>query len=66
MDQRIAKLLKRLAFLGYCSFEIRNIISEAIGPNGWGSINLSKRRDLIMHLEKYEQLGEDYLNAYSK
>lgn len=66
MDQRIAKLLKRLAFLGYCSFEIANIVREALGHDGFESISISKRADVIRHLEMYEQLGVNYLQAYSK
>lgn len=55
MEQRTEQLLKRLSFLGYRSFEIRRILQEA--NNGTG---------VIATLEKYEQLGSEYINSYSK
>jgi hypothetical protein len=66
MDHRITKLLKRLAFLGYCSFEIKNILQEITGQDGFEAISFSKSADVIKHLEMYEQLGQNYLQAYSK
>lgn len=66
MEYRITKLLKRLAFLGYCSFEIKNIVQEVVGPDGFEAISFSKSAELIKHLEMYEQLGQNYLQAYSK
>lgn len=55
MEQRTEQLLKRLSFLGYRSFEIRRILQEAHNSGG-----------IIPTLEKYEQLGSHYLQAYSK
>lgn len=66
MDQRIIKLLKRLAFLGYCSFEITKIVEEVLGTDDVQTMSFSKRNDIIKHLEMYEQLGLNYLQCYSK
>lgn len=64
--QRIISLVKRLAFLGYCTFEIENIIKEAIGIDIAGSLSTTQEATVIQHLEMYEQLGLNYLQTYSK
>lgn len=66
MKQRILLLLKRLAFLGYCHFEIEGIIKEAIGINHVNGLNDSQEATVIQYLEMYERLGLDYLQTYSK
>ncbi len=66
MKQRILRLLKRLAFLGYCHFEIESIIKEAIGVNNVDGLSNSQEASVIEHLEMYEQLGLNYLQTYSK
>ncbi|EGO62411.1 hypothetical protein [Acetonema longum] len=66
MDQQMKRLLKRLTFLGYCSFQIQSIVTEAIGNNSFSEITSSQRAEVIRRLEMYEQLGSNYLEAYSK
>ena len=66
MDQRIIKLINKLFFLGYGSFEIKNIIREIAGTDNFETISFAKRIDVIKHLEMYEQLGANYLQVYSK
>ncbi len=64
--QRIVSLIKRLVFLGYCSFEIENIIKEAIGIDIISDLSTTQEIAVIQHLELYEQLGHNYLQTYSK
>lgn len=64
--QRIISLVKRLSFLGYCTFEIENIIKEAIGIGFNDGLSDIQEAAVIQHLERYEQLGLNYLQAYSK
>lgn len=64
--QRIISLIKRLVFLGYCSFEIENIIKEAIGIDIISDLSTTQEVAVIQHLELYEQLGHNYLQTYSK
>lgn len=64
--QRIISLIKRLAFLGYCTFEIENIIKEAIGFDIIANLSTTQEVAVIQHLEMYEQLGLNYLQTYSK
>ncbi|MBP2634430.1 MAG: hypothetical protein H6Q72_337 [Firmicutes bacterium] len=64
--QRIISLVKRLAFLGYCTFEIENIIKEATGLDIVDSLSNTQEVAVIQHLEMYEQLGLNYLQTYSK
>lgn len=63
---RIIKLMKRLFFLGYGTFQIENIIKEAIGINSISDLSLAQESAVIEHLEMYEQLGLSYLQNYSK
>ena len=56
MEQRLQYLVQRLSFLGYRPHEISNIVKSA--PNdGVG---------LVGELERYEQLGLQYLHNYSQ
>ncbi|MBP2662792.1 MAG: hypothetical protein H6Q71_740 [Firmicutes bacterium] len=64
--KRIISLVKRLAFLGYCTFEIESIIKEAIGINIISDLSDTQEVSVIQHLEMYEQLGLSYLQTYSK
>jgi hypothetical protein len=64
--KRIIALVKRLSFLGYCTFEIENIIKEAIGIDIIGDLSNTQEVAVIQHLEMYEQLGSNYLQTYSK
>ena len=64
--KRIVSLIKRLAFLGYCTFEIESIIKEAIGIDIISDLNGIQEVAVIQHLEMYEQLGLSYLHTYSK
>ncbi|QJW46474.1 hypothetical protein HA075_11940 [bacterium BFN5] len=66
MEQRIKQLLKRLAFLGYCSFAIKSIVQEAIGRDDVDEINQYQSIEVIRHLEFYEQLGANFVEVYSK
>jgi hypothetical protein len=66
MEQRIKQLLKRLSFLGYCSFEIRNIIQDVAGSSLIDEMSYAERKKVIRHLEQYEQLGLNFVQAYSK
>ncbi|TWH51584.1 hypothetical protein [Sporomusa sp. KB1] len=64
--KRIISLIKRLNFLGYCTFEIESIIKEAIGIGIISNLSSNQELAVIEHLELYEQLGLNYLNTYSK
>ena len=66
MKQRILQLIKRLAFLGYCKFEIESIVKEAIGSTFVSNLNTSQELAIVQQLELYEQLGQNYLQTYSK
>ena len=64
MEQRTDELYKRLSFLGYCQFQIKNIVREATSIVNHDGASLD---DLIVcTLEKYEKLGYDYVLTYSK
>ena len=56
MEQRLQYLVQRLAFLGYHTYEINSILESA--PNG--------DVELVGKLERYEQLGLQYLHNYSQ
>ena len=56
MEQRLQHLVHRLAFLGYGPHEINNIVKSSDGGNA----------NLIGQLERYEQLGQQYLHNYSQ
>lgn len=66
MEQRIKQLVKRLALLGYCTFEIRNIFKDAVGHDSIEDISLVDGAKVIRQLEHYEQMGANYLLTYSK
>jgi hypothetical protein len=66
IDEHIRGLLKRLIFLGYQRFQIRNIIDEAIGQNPWIKKCYSQNLQVMVVLQKYEKLGNEYMSAYSK
>ncbi|MDF2571088.1 MAG: hypothetical protein K0R55_2692 [Sporomusa sp.] len=66
MKQHILRLIKRLAFLGYCTFEIESILKEAIGIDIVDDLSLNQEVAVVQHLEMYEQLGLNYLQTYSK
>ena len=56
MDHRIQQMQQKLAFLGYQRFQIQRIMEEGNGSH----------EQLLWHLQKYEVLGADYLQGYSK
>ena len=58
--KNITGLSKRLAFLGYGAFEINYIIQSVASEN---SIDHAAVFDA---LEKYVELGTNYLQSYSK
>lgn len=66
MKQRIFLLIKRLSFLGYCTFEIESIVKEAVGSTFVNNLNSKQEVAVVQHLEMYEQLGQSYLQTYSK
>lgn len=66
MEQQIKKLLNRLAFLGYGSFEIKSIFRYAAGSECLDEMNYTQLKRVKAHLEKYEQLGSNFVAAYSK
>jgi len=66
IDECIRRLLKRLVFLGYHRFQIRNIIDEAVGQNPWIKKSHSQNLRVMIALQKYEKLGNEYMLAYSK
>ncbi len=66
MNQRIKQLISRLSLFGYCTFEIKSIIKDAIGIECIDNLNITQRVAVINHLEKYEQLGLNFLQTYSK
>jgi hypothetical protein len=66
MEWRIKQLIKKLTLLGYCSFEIKSIITDAIGNDSIRDISGAEESLLIRRLEHYERLGSDYLLTYSK
>lgn len=66
MEQRIKQLIKRLSFLGYCTFEIKNIINQVTDNNDFNGLDCLQGAQVIGHLEMYERLGLKYLQNYSK
>jgi hypothetical protein len=56
MEQRLQHLVQRLGFLGYRTHEIDNIVKSSDGGDA----------ELIGQLERYEQLGQQYLYDYSR
>jgi hypothetical protein len=66
INERIDILLKRLAFLGYYPFQMKQIIQEAIGIVSFEETDYTQRIQIMRALEKYEKLGSEYLCAYSK
>lgn len=56
MEQRLQHLVHRLSLLGYRSHEINNIVKSSAGGDA----------ELIGNLERYEQLGLQYLHNYSQ
>jgi hypothetical protein len=65
-DKNIGLLFKRLNFLGYRAFEIKSILHEATGGSDFDTSDHRHCNVAVMALEKYERLGLDYLNSYSK
>ena len=64
MEQRADELCKRLSFLGYCQFQIKNIVREAASIVTRDEDSLDAM--VVNALEKYEKLGYDYMLTYSK
>ena len=56
MEQRLQHLVQRLTVIGYRPHEINSIVRSSVGSNV----------ELIRHLERYEQLGLQYLQDYSQ
>ena len=64
--EHIKTALKRLSFLGYHRFQVKQIIEEAIGQHIWEKDNHDQNIQILIKLEEYEKLGTDYLLTYSK
>lgn len=58
--------IRKLRYLGYTCFQVKQIISEAVGTQSWIRDNDMQNRQVISALEKYGVLGNEYLQAYSK
>lgn len=56
MEKKFQYLMQRLSQLGYRPHEISNIVKSSIGG----------KAELVGQLERYEQLGIDYLQNYSQ
>ncbi|MCE5287190.1 MAG: hypothetical protein LLG02_15280 [Pelosinus sp.] len=66
MELQIRQMIKRLLSLGYCKFEIKNIVKDAIGNDNIDNLSLAHTKQIVQHLAMYEELGLDYVNNYSK
>ena len=56
MEERLRYLMRRLALLGYRDYEIDNIVKSAS----------NSRVERIETLERFAQLGQQYLHNYNK
>lgn len=65
IEEHIRRLLKRLSFLGYQRFQIKSIINEALGQQLLEK-DYRQNVQVMIALQKYEQLGNEYLLEYSK
>lgn len=65
-EDRISQLCKKLTHLGYYQYQIKNIIKEAIGHIEIAETNHIERAQIVDVLERYTQLGRDYVISYSK
>ena len=66
MEECITELIKRLKISGYNSFQLKKIINEAIGQDSWIRDNNIHNLQIFNTMKKYERLGNEYLQAYSK
>lgn len=65
-EDRISQLCKKLTHLGYYQYQIKNIIKEAIGTCELAEANYIDRARIVEVLERYTQLGHEYMTSYSK
>lgn len=65
-EDRLLTLIRKLKYLGYTRFQVRQIISEAVGQRTWVKDNDVQNQQVIEALEKYGILGTEYLQVYSK
>lgn len=56
MEQQLQHLLRQLALVGYRPHEITQIVRASSGG----------KTGLVGHLERYERLGQHFLNNYSQ
>lgn len=66
MEWRIKQLIEKLTLLGYCPFEIKSIVEDAVGNDNIVDLSITEESLIIRHLEQYEHLGSLFLLAYSK
>ncbi len=65
-EQYANKLYKRLIFLGYRPFEIKRMVEETIGTYNFEGANSQQRIAAIKAMQRYEKLGSQFLELYSK
>lgn len=66
MEQRANELSRQLVFLGYGMFEIEHIMQEAAGSDNLDDNSSSRWGEVVALLEKYVELGSNYMQIYSK
>lgn len=66
IEKRLEMVFKKLRFLGYQGFQIKQIVKEALGDRSWEKNNQEQNQQILQNLKKYENLGNEYLLAYSK
>lgn len=65
-EDRISQLCKKLTHLGYYQYQIKNMIKEVIGNIELTEASYIDRAKIVDVLERYTQLGHDYVVSYSK
>lgn len=66
VDYQIDQLIRNLMLLGYSSIQVGNMVEAALGDRNIARANYNERLVLVATLEKYVQLGEEYILCYSK
>lgn len=66
VDYQIEQLIRNLMLLGYNSIQLGNIVEAALGDRNIARANYDERLVLVATLEKYVQLGQEFILCYSK
>ncbi|EAX46685.1 hypothetical protein TcarDRAFT_0452 [Thermosinus carboxydivorans Nor1] len=66
VEKQVRKLCKQLIRLGYYPFQIRSMMQEAIGTVIMDDMDEQQQKRLVNVLQKYVELGNDFLLSYSK